>query len=59
MVDIQSPTVENRRGKTEEERQKPQLQNIMACPLLCAAITMKTTTQFWVIVNFEYKHFAR
>jgi len=35
MVDIQSATVENRRGrkKKEERRQKPQLQNIMACPV--------------------------
>jgi len=30
MVDIQSPTAEIRRGKTEEER-KPQGKNIMAC----------------------------
>jgi len=34
MVDIQSPTAENKRGKKE----KPQLQNVMACPLLWAAI---------------------
>jgi len=42
MVDIQSPTAENRREKKkkEEERQKPQLQNIMTCPLLWAAIIM-------------------
>jgi len=38
MVDIQSPTTEIRRGKKEEERYKPQSKNIMACPLLWAAI---------------------
>jgi len=40
MVDLQSPTAEIRRGKKEKERRryKPQLQNIMACPLLWTAI---------------------
>jgi len=33
MVDIQSPTAEIRRGKKEEERQKPQGKNIMVCPI--------------------------
>jgi len=33
MVDIQSPTSENRRGKKEERRKKPQGKNIMACPI--------------------------
>jgi len=37
---IQSPTIENRREKKKkkEERSKPQLQNIVACQLLWAAI---------------------
>jgi len=30
MVDIQSPTAENRRGKKKKERKKPQLKNRMA-----------------------------
>jgi len=35
MVDIQSATAENRRGKKKEERKKkPQEQKIIACPLL-------------------------
>jgi len=41
MVDIQSPTGEIRRVEKEErkkERKKQQLQNIMSCPLLWAAI---------------------
>ena len=44
MVDIQSPTAEIRRGKRrkKEERQKPQLQNMMACPLLWEAIKLIT-----------------
>jgi len=39
MVDIQSATAENRRGKKKKEKKKkkkkkkPQLQNIMACPI--------------------------
>jgi len=39
MVDIQSPTVEIRRGKNEEEeeeeeeRRKKQDENIMVCPI--------------------------
>ena len=33
MVDIQSLTAEIRRGKKEEERQKPQGKNIMVCPI--------------------------
>jgi len=35
MVDIQSPTVEIRRGKKkkEEERKKKQDENIMVCPI--------------------------
>jgi len=34
MADIQSATVEIRRGKKEEERgKKPQDENIMACPI--------------------------
>jgi len=36
MVDIQSAATEIRRGKKrkkEEERQKPQCKNIMACPI--------------------------
>jgi len=36
MVDIQSPKAETRRGKKIEEedrRQKPQHENIMACPI--------------------------
>jgi len=35
VVDIQSPTAEIRRGKKEEEedRQKSQGKNIMACPI--------------------------
>jgi len=32
MVDIQSATAENKRGKKKKKR--PQRQNIMACPLL-------------------------
>jgi len=41
MVDIQSATAENRQGKKEErkiDRQKPQRQKIMACPIGRAAI---------------------
>jgi len=45
MVDYQSLTAENRRGKEEEEerrrkkkKEKPQLQNIMDCQLLWAVI---------------------
>jgi len=35
MVDMQSATAENRRGKKKKEiKKKPQRQNIMACPLL-------------------------
>jgi len=42
MADIQSATVENRRGKEKKEKRKtkkeeetkPQRQNIMVCPLL-------------------------
>jgi len=42
MVDIQSATAEIRRGKKEERRKKkPQGKNIMACPLLWAAIMTK------------------
>jgi len=35
MVDIQSATAENRRGKKIEDRKKkkPQDKNIMACPI--------------------------
>jgi len=35
MVDIQSATAENRRGKKVEDRKKkkPQDKNIMACPI--------------------------
>jgi len=34
MVDIQCATAENRQGKkTEERKQKPQVENIMACPI--------------------------
>jgi len=33
MVDIQSATAEIRRGKEEEDRKKPQCENIMACPI--------------------------
>jgi len=37
MVDIQSATAENRRGKKEErkkkKKKKPQDKNIMACPI--------------------------
>jgi len=40
MVDIHTATAEIRRGKKEEDRKKkPQGKNIMACPLLWAAIT--------------------
>ena len=43
MVDIQTATAENRRGKKEEDRRiykkkKPQDKNIMACPFHRAAI---------------------
>jgi len=42
MVDMQSPTAEIRqKRKKKERRQKPQLQNIMACQLLWAAIKSK------------------
>jgi len=35
MVDIQSPTAENRRGKKEErKKKKPQDKNIMVCPII-------------------------
>ena len=38
MVDMQSATAQNRRGKKEERRKKkkkkPRQQNVMACPLL-------------------------
>jgi len=37
MVDIQSATAENKRGKKkkkeEERKKKPQNENIMACPI--------------------------
>jgi len=33
MVDIQSATAENRRGKKEDRKKKPQDENIMACPI--------------------------
>jgi len=33
MVDIQSATVEIRRGKKEERKKKPQGKNIMVCPI--------------------------
>jgi len=33
MTDIQSPTAEIRRGKKEEERQKSQGKNVIACPI--------------------------
>ena len=33
MADIQSATAEIRRGKKEEERKKPQDENIMVCPV--------------------------
>ena len=33
MVDIQSAAAEIRRGKKEEERNKAQGKNIMACPI--------------------------
>jgi len=35
MVDIQSATAENRRGKKkiEDRKKKPQDKNIMACPI--------------------------
>jgi len=32
MADMQSATTENRQGE-KEDRKKPQLQNIMACPI--------------------------
>jgi len=40
MVDIQSATAENRRGKKErkkieDRKKKPQDENIMACPISC------------------------
>jgi len=48
MVDIQSPTAENRPGKKAErrrikkkERQKPQGKNIMACPIPYRAAIIK------------------
>jgi len=43
MVDIQSTTAENRRGKEIEERKKkPQDENIMACPISYGAIRNQT-----------------
>jgi len=33
MADIQYETAENRRGKKTEEEEKPQDENIMACPI--------------------------
>jgi len=49
MLDIQSPTAENRPGKKAErrrrikkkERQKPQGKNIMACPIPYRAAIIK------------------
>jgi len=33
MVDIQSATAENRRGKKKKKKKKPQDENIVACPI--------------------------
>jgi len=33
MVDIQYVTTENRRGKRRRKKKKPQLKNIIACPI--------------------------
>ena len=33
MVDIQSATAENRRGKDRRKKKKPQDENIMACTI--------------------------
>jgi len=50
MVDIQSATAEIRRGKKDrrtQKKKKPEGKNIMACPLLWAAITSSASlTQF-------------
>jgi len=51
MVDIQSLTGDrdNRQGK--ERRKKPQLQNIMACSLLWAAIKIKGKKNKKVVIT--------
>jgi len=52
MIDIQSATAENRLGK-KGRRKKPQLQNIMASPLLWVAI--KERWFYWYFDIFMNK----